>query len=175
MADVRYEYPKYNAVKIIVYSRQNRSVLMLQEPDTFEWMPNRWGLPGGKALKNELLRETLERKIDSDIGSKVNISGIFKIEELVQDEKTIIMYIFVAETEGEFQPNGESKNSKWVTTKEIATMDIDQFTEFYNSKLLQDFLKNPDKIIPLEVIESWNYNLMIDNPEYKKWINTGRN
>ncbi|OGC54113.1 hypothetical protein A2797_02655 [candidate division WWE3 bacterium RIFCSPHIGHO2_01_FULL_48_15] len=67
MADPRYQYEKVNAVKIVVENPDGK-VLLIQEPNTNEWMPDHWGLPGGKPLEKESLEGALKRKMKEERG-----------------------------------------------------------------------------------------------------------
>ena len=70
-----YDYIAINAVKLIVTNPAGR-VLLIQEPEYNDWMPLRWGLPGGKPTEKESLKETLERKSKTDVGQHLNVQGI---------------------------------------------------------------------------------------------------
>ena len=67
MADPRYQYEKINAIKVIVQTSSGK-ILLLQEPETNEWMPLRWGFPGGKPLVNESLMDAYNRKVSGELG-----------------------------------------------------------------------------------------------------------
>ena len=62
MVGERYQYEKINAIKVIVENQEGR-VLLIKEPETNEWMPGHWGLPGGKPLVKESLYKAFKRKM----------------------------------------------------------------------------------------------------------------
>lgn len=169
-----YDYPKINAIKIIVYSEKTKKVLLLQEPSTNEWMPNHWGLPGGKPIKNESLEETVKRKVQNDIGNNVNIKGLFRIEELIQGEKTIHMFIYIATVVEEFIPKGEFQSYKWINYDETLQMDITEFTEYYNPVLISDFFNSIKELIPNSIVRTWNYNQIDTDKSYSRWIESNK-
>ena len=167
-----YDYDRVNVIKIIL-ENQDGKILLIQEPKNNNWMPLHWGLPGGKPTKNESLSETLIRKIQNDIGNDVEIDGVVEIEEILMKERTIFMYIVKAKTRTD-KISGEINDFKWVSKEDVGKLEISDFTEFYNKRLLSDYfdgkLSNP---IPLEIIKTGEHYKLETDPEYINWINSG--
>ena len=142
---------------------------MIQEPENNIWMPLHWGLPGGKPTETESLQETLERKIKTDIGQVVDVVGLFRVEELLTKGKTVFMYIVIAKCKSS-QVNGEAKSYRWVSREDIKKMKTEEFTEFYNKKLLMEYFRNPEKALPFNLLNTLEYYKMNSNLKYQKWL-----
>lgn len=173
MSDPRYDYPRVNAIKVIIQA-PSKKILLLQEPETNAWMPLHWGLPGGKPLKNESLLGAFRRKMTEEIGLDVEPEGIFRIEELIQGDKTILMYILFAKAQDEFIPQGEAKTHRWATPEEIHNMSLTEWTEFFNKDVLEKLLANEPTLIPFSVIETRDYNQLAEDKEYQEWFNSSK-
>lgn len=173
MSDPKYSYPKVNAIKVIVENPKGE-ILLIQEPVTNEWMPGHWGLPGGKPLVKESLYEAFKRKMEGDLGLEIEPKGIFRVEELLIDDRTALMFHAVVKVDKDVKPKGEIAPHKWVNIEEIKKMDISEFTEFYNKDLLLDYLTGNKKVIDFDLIETQQYYDMHENEEYKKWWRSGK-
>lgn len=173
MSDPRYQYEKINAIKVIVENPEGK-VLLIQEPETNEWMPGHWGLPGGKPLVKESLYSAFKRKIKEELDADIEPKGIFRVEELLIEERTVLMFHVVAEVGREIKFEGEGKAYKWVGIEEIGKMDPAEFTEFFNKKLLLDYLSGNREVVDFDLIETLQYYDMDENPEYKKWRESGK-
>jgi ADP-ribose pyrophosphatase YjhB (NUDIX family) len=167
-----YNFVGANAIKIIVQNGEGK-VLLTQEPENFAWMPLHWGLPGGKATNTESLMETFDRKCIVDIGQKLKMEGIFRIYELLQDKRTIFMYIVVAIT-GSNDVSGEAKSYKWVDLADIEKMDIVEFTEYYNKNMLTEFLSQKSQLVNQNLIHTFPYYSMNVDSEYQRWLESGK-
>lgn len=173
MNDPRYQYEKVNAIKTIV-ERPDGKILLVQEPETNEWMPGHWGLPGGKPLVKESLHSAFKRKMSEELGMDIEPKGLFRIEELLIEEKTAFMAIAVVKLESEPALKGESKGYRWVGVEEVQKMDVAEFTEFYNKKLLLDYLTGNREVVDFDLIETQNYYDLSEDPEYKRWRQSGK-
>lgn len=173
MSDTRYQYERVNAVKIIL-ENPNGKILLIQEPETNEWMPGHWGLPGGKPLEKESLYQTFKRKIKGDLGLEVEPEGIFRIEELLIDGRTVFMFHLVARLTGDHAIEGEIKSYKWAGKEEVEEMGTEEFTEYFNKKLLLAYLKGSKALAPISLIESQKYYDLVQDPDYKKWFESGK-
>lgn len=170
MPDERYEYNKINAIKVIVQDKDH--VLLVREPLTNEWMPGHWGLPGGKPFASESLLEAYERKIAGELGVKLELKGLFQIVELLIESRTVLMFVVAASYLGG-ELSGESSEYRWITREELQKMDISEFTEYYNKEMLLAFLSNPENVFPVELIRTYPYFKMADEPDYQKWKESG--
>lgn len=161
-------YERVFVIKIIVEGPDGR-VLLIQEPQMNEWMPGRWGLPGGRPFEKESLKEAASRKLKKEVGQDLPLQGIFKVEELLIDGRTVLMFIAVAKAEHEFTPSGSATSYKWVDAAEINKMDIEHFTEYYSKGLFTSYLSGNKQLIPFEVIDTHTYYLFSGESEYKRW------
>ncbi|MEJ2347623.1 MAG: NUDIX hydrolase [Patescibacteria group bacterium] len=173
MSDPRYQYDKANVIKVIL-ERPDGKVLLIQEPETNEWMPGHWGLPGGKPLVKESLYQAFKRKTKEELGSELEPEGIFRLEELLIEGRTVFMFHAVAKINQEIKLEGESKAYKWVNTEDIQKMDSAEFTEFFNKKLLTDYLMGDKKVISFDLIETQEYYNLSEDADYKRWIESGK-
>lgn len=173
MTDPRFQYERVNVIKVIVENPEGK-VLLIQEPETNEWMPLHWGLPGGKPLVKESLYEAFNRKMKDELGRDVEPAGIFKIEELLIEGRTVLMFHAVAKV-GEISLPEEIKSYKWVDAKDVEKMDAAEFTEYFNKKLLLDYLTGEKKLAGFDLIETQNYYNLENEPEYKRWFESGKN
>jgi len=171
MSDPRYQYERVNVVKVIVQNPEGK-VLLIQEPETNEWMPLHWGLPGGKPLAKESLYKAFKRKMQEELGQDIEPEGIFRIEELLVEGRTVLMFHAVAKV-GEISLSGESKSYKWTDSNDIEKMDVSEFTEYFNKKLLLAYLTGDKKLVGFDLIEAQNYYDSEDEPEYKRWFESG--
>ena len=163
-----HNYDRINVVKIIVESPQGR-ILLIQEPKMNEWMPGRWGLPGGRPLEKQSLKDATAAKMQEDLGRQLPVSGLFKIEELLIDSRTVLMFIVVAKASEEFVPSGNAYAHRWVSWEEINAMQIEEFTEYYSKKLFSDYFNSQKNLVSLDIIETHTYYLFSGESEYMRW------
>ena len=166
-----YTFTGVTAVKIILRNPQNK-ILLVQEPETNNWMPLHWGLPGGKPTETESLLETFTRKSKGDISQELIPKGIVKIEELLMNGRTVLMFIVLAETALN-EISGESANYKWVSKSDVEEMATNEFTEFFNKQLLLDFFNNEYNLIPFSIFNTLEYYNMGNNKDYQSWLKSG--
>ncbi len=173
MSDTRYQYERVNVVKIILENSDGK-ILLIQEPGTNEWMPGHWGLPGGKPLEKESLYQAFKRKIKGDLGLEAEPEGIFRVEELLIDGRTVLMVHLVVRLPSEHVIKGEVKSHRWMDKEDIEEMGVEEFTEYFNKKLLLTYLKGNRVLAPISLIESQNYYDLSKDPDYKKWFDSGK-
>jgi len=167
-----YDFDTTNVIKIIVQNSKEE-ILLIQEPENNEWMPLHWGLPGGKPTERESLLETFKRKSKTDVGQKLILKGLLEIKELLLNGRSVLMYIVLAKADSN-QVSGEAKTYKWVNKEEIVRMKTEDFTEFYNKKLLLNFFSGKYNPVPLDIIKTWEYFRICDTDDYKKWLTSGK-
>ncbi len=173
MSDQEHQYQKINSIKAIIENPQGR-ILLIQEPETDEWMPLHWGLPGGRSLLKESLHDAFKRTLQEEIGVDVEPLGLYRIEELLHDDRTVLMFICVAKVFGEVDIKGRINAFKWVTAEEIGKMDTSEFTAFYAKKLLLDYLAGNREYIDFKIVETQQYYDLDENPEFQKWLKSGK-
>lgn len=173
MTNSRYLFEKVIVIKIILENLEGE-ILLVKEPDTNKWMPGHWGLPGGKILEKESLLNAFKRKAKSDLGLDLKPLGIFKIEELLMDSRTVLMFHLVAMVKDDNEIKGEIAASRWVGIKEIEAMEIKEFTEFFNKNLINEYLSGNREVINLNLIETQKFYNMSEDSEYKKWFMSGK-
>jgi len=155
MSDL-YNFESVMAVKIVV--RKGDCVLLLKEPEINEWMPGRWGLPGGKLLLNEKISTAIERKIKTEIGLNIALRGIVQFIDILMPTKNVYHLVVLADyMSGEIgDVQTESKEQAWMESSDIQNMSEDDFTEFYNRSLLLDILRGKVEAVPMDMILEQN-------------------
>lgn len=165
-------FQKISSIKAIIENHEGK-ILLIQEPETDEWMPLHWGLPGGRPGLRESLRNAFKRTLQEEIGVDLEPLGLYRVEELLHDDRTVLMFIATAKIFGEVEIKGRIKAYKWATAEEIEAMDTSEFTAFYAKKLLLDYLAGNRECVDLKLVETQQYYDLDEDPEYKKWIETG--
>lgn len=150
--DKRFDYPSIVAIKIII--KKADKILLIREPETNEWMPGRLGLPGGKVMLNESLPQAIERKIRTEIGLEIKLSGLIKIIDILMPEKNVYHCVFQAKyISGEISlGNIEAAEMKWFSADEVEKLGVDDFTEYYNISILKAVLSDKLEIFPIDII-----------------------
>lgn len=166
-------YQKINSVKVII-ENTNGEVLLIQEPEKDEWMPMHWGLPGGRPKLKESLRDALRRTLQEEIGVEIEPLGIYKVEELLHTDRTVLMFIAVAKIFDAIEINGRVNAYKWVNAYELEKMDTSEFTAFYAKKLLLDYLVGNREFVDFALVETQAYFDLQNDPEYRKWRDSGK-
>jgi len=161
-------YQKINSVKIII-ERPGGEVLIIQELESDEWMPLHWGLPGGRPRLKESLRDALKRTLQEEIGAEIEPQGIYKIEELLHTDRTVLMFIAVARLSEEIEIKARMNAHRWVNAYDLEKMDTSEFTAFYAKKLILDYLSGNREYIDLSLIETQHYYGLQSDSEYRKW------
>lgn len=169
-----HDYQKINSIKVIVENDKGQ-VLLIQEPEDDDWMPLHWGLPGGRPHVKESLHDALKRISKEEIGFEVEPLGLYGIEELLHEDRTVLMFIAVARMEFEAEIKGRIKDYKWVELTDVEKMDTSEFTAFYAKKLLLDYLSGNREYQDFGLIGTEQYyGLDSESEEYKKWIESGK-
>jgi len=167
------QYQKINSIKAIIENPEGK-ILLIQEPETDEWMPLHWGLPGGRPKVKESLHDAFKRTLQEEIGIEIEPLGLYRVEELLHDDRTVLMFICVAKVFDEVEVKGRINAFKWVTAEEIGKMDTSEFTAFYAKKLLLDYLAGNREYIDFKIIETQQYYDLDENPEFQKWLESGK-
>lgn len=174
MSDTRYSYEKINVVKIVVESPDGK-VLLVKEPETNEWMPGRWGFPGGKVLEKESLYEAFKRKSIDDLNIQLEPLGLYKVVELLLEEKTVLMFHMVSKLKKDMNIRGEIADCQWVNREDVGSMEIVEFTEYYNKDLLLDYFNGKGKLMSLDFVESRFYYKLGADKHFNKWLKFDKN
>ena len=106
------------------------------------------------------------------MGQDIKLEGIIRAYELLMNGRTVIMYIVLASAISD-EVSGEAKEYKWMTKTDIENMKTEDFTEFYNKKLLLDYFEGNYELLPITLFETLEYYKMGDATEYKSWLESG--
>ncbi len=166
-------YQKINSVKLII-ENPNGEALLIQEPEGDDWMPLHWGLPGGRPKLKESLRDALKRTLQEEIGVEIEPLGLYKVEELLHQDRTVLMFIAIAKIYEEIEVKGRVNAHKWVNAYDLEKMETFEFTAFYAKKLILDYLSGNREFIDLNLIETQSYYDLQNDSEYRKWRDSGK-
>lgn len=164
-----YDFQNVVAVKMLI--RRGDEVLLVREPEFNDWMPNRLGLPGGKPLVNETLAETVERKISTEVGLRVDIKGIVRIVDIIMPEKTVYHVLLAADyVSGEIgDVKTESDDLAWYGADQLLTLGKNDFTEYYNDDVLKQYLNGELPVFPIDLITTQDNR----SDEINAWMEKG--
>lgn len=171
--DEKYKFEKINSVKAIIENREGKA-LLIQELPTDEWMPLHWGLPGGRPYLKESLFNTFKRISLEEIGLEIEPLGLYKIKELLHDDRTVLMFIVVVRLLNEVEIKGRINSFKWVGLSDVEKMKTEEFSAFYYKKLLLDYLSGNREFMDLKILETEQYYDLDQDEEYIKWIESGK-
>ena len=166
------DYKKENSIKVIIENKEGK-ILLVQESADDEWMPNHWGLPGGRPKLKEPLHDALVRTVKEETDIDVEPLGLYKIEEVLHEDRTVMMFITVAHFDFEIEIKGRVQSHKWVDAEDVAKMDTSEFTAFYAKDLILDYLAGNREYVDFKLIETQQYYGLDESEAYKKWINSG--
>lgn len=172
MEEQLHQYQKINSIKVIIENRDGR-ILLVQEAADDPWMPLHWGLPGGRPRVKESLHDALKRKLKDEVEIDVQPLGLYRVEEVLHEDRTVLMFIAVAKMDFEQEIKEKIASYKWVSVEEVEKMETHEFTAFYAKKLLLDYLSGNREYFPFEIIETQQYYNLDEDPEFKKWIESG--
>ena len=173
MDNPTHSYQRINSIKAIIENSEGR-ILLIQEPETDEWMSLHWGLPGGRPKLKESLHDAFKRTLQEEIGVEIEPLGVYRIEELLHDDRTVLMFIAVAKVIGDVEIKGRIKAHKWVTAQDLEKMDTSEFTAFYAKNLLLDYLAGNREYVDFTLVETQQYYDLDENPEFQKWLESGK-
>lgn len=168
-----HEFKKISSIKAIIENPEGK-ILLIQEPETDEWMPLHWGLPGGRPQLKESLHVAFKRTLQEEISLDLEPLGLYKIEEVLHDDRTALMFIVVAKV---FQPpeiKGRINAHKWVNQEDVEKMETSEFTAFYAKKLILDYLAGNREYKDISLIETQEYYGLNQDPEFQKWLDSGK-
>lgn len=173
MTDNQQTYEKINSIKVLVENKEGK-ILLVQESADDPWMPLHWGLPGGRPHVKESLYNALVRKVQEEVGIEVEPLGLYKIEEVLHADRTVLMFIATAKMNFDQEIKGKINAYKWVGAEDVEKMDTSEFTAFYNKKLILDYLSGSREYFQFDVIETQEYYDLDQDPEFQKWLNSGK-
>lgn len=160
------------AVKCILVDKGK--VLLIKESSQASWRPGRWGLPGGKTDPEENLIVTLNREMKEETGIKVKIKGLFRIEELIEqmkkENRLVHHFIFVVKkVGGKFKkPDQHVGELRWFSKKDLRSLSLDDYTEYYYKDLLTDYFKSKRNLFPDSIIKIRNTK---SDKTFMRWLN----
>lgn len=173
MTETEQQFEKTHSIKVLVENTEGK-ILLIQEPADDLWMPLHWGLPGGKPQVKESLYKALKRKVQEEVGIEVDPLGLYKIEEVLHEDRTVLMFIATSKMNFEQEIKGKINAFKWVGMEDVEKMETSEFTAFYNKKLILDYLSGSREYFQFDVIETQEYYDLDQDPEFQKWLNSSQ-
>lgn len=169
----QHNYEKVNSIKAVIENHEGK-VLLIQEPENDDWMPLHWGLPGGRPKIKESLHTAFKRTLQEEIGLDLEPLGIYKIEEVLHEDRTALMFIVVAKISQASEIKGRIKAYKWITESEVEQMTTSEFTAFYAKNLILDYLAGNREYVDFSLLKTQEYYGLNQDPEFQKWLESGK-
>lgn len=167
----KYNFPVTMGVKVLI--RNRGKLLLTREPSEATWMPGRWGLPGGKVLLNESMREAVGRKIKEETGVKCTVRSLFKVVEILMPQKNVYHFVYAADYMGEDKTVGEkfTDGLKWVNVEEWGKIGEDELTEYYLKEVVGEFWEKPFTVAETKLIKEQR---SFEDKNILEWMERGK-
>ena len=138
-----------------VYVEKEKKILMVQENK--DGIKGKWNMPAGKLEDSESIIETAIRETKEETNIDIKIKGLIAIQQNIASFGQLIILYFLGEyVSGEISfDNKEISNVKWMSEKEILSLDKD---EIRGSETIYDILKfAKEKVISLDRLKIENF------------------
>ena len=97
---------------------ENQEILILKRAPQSRWMPDKWGLPGGKIEKNETPKDTAARETLEETAVVVYPENM----KLLMTDRRVVFYL-AEEYTGKVQIDFEHTDWAWMKQKDLTTYD----------------------------------------------------
>jgi len=143
-------------VVVNVLIKQNNKILMVKEAAGNE--RNKWNFPAGHLDENENIFDGAVREAREETGYNVKLTGIIDIQNLVTDNKHVLLIMFAGEIiDGEVSfDESEILDVKFINISEIYKMTDAELRSAELRKRSVQLLED-GKIYPLEIIRNYDY------------------
>lgn len=111
---------KYTSAHVIIYN--HGKVLILRRSKTDDWMPNHYGLPGGKIEDNETPKEAIKRECKEETNLIIEPENLIFLPKVSTDKKHSFYY--TTKFNGQLKLDFEHDDYKWVKPKELSNFKI---------------------------------------------------
>lgn len=135
---------RHVTVGVIVFNDHNQ-VLLIKRSDKFS-RPGKYSVPGGFLDRNENAEQAALRELKEEAGFDGEIMGVFHINDYPNrpnEDRQNVDFVYLAKVEdGNFVPNEEIDEIKWVGKEELPSDD--QFAFDHRATILKafDYLEN---------------------------------
>lgn len=118
----------------VVLLNKDKEILLLKRNDTDEWMPSKWGFPGGKVENDENCLDGCIRETKEETG--IDVTGIKETSHYKEVPEGIVKFCiaYTNEDEPKVTISDEHTEYKWVNMNDIK--DLDTIPE-----VLEDIMK----------------------------------
>ena len=118
----------------IVILNKEKEILLLKRSSLSRWMPNKWGLPGGKIEDGESKEKAAVRETLEETRLEVSPKDLF----LLSETKKVVVY-FTKVYNGVVIIDWEHSDWGWVKRKDLANYDaIPTMAELFDGALRYD-------------------------------------
>lgn len=107
-----------NFVSAHVVIIKDGNVLLLKRSSTDEWMPNHYGLPGGKLDNGETLSEAATRECKEEINLHVSPKDLIFLPKISNNKEHAFFY--TTKFAGEPKISFEHSDFQWVNPKNLS-------------------------------------------------------
>lgn len=143
-------------VIVNVLIKQNNKLLMVKEASGSD--KGKWNFPAGHLDENENIFDGAIREAKEETGFDVKLLNIVDIQNLVMNNKHVILFMFSAEIVGGelFFDNSEILEAKFIGIDELMKMGDDEIrSSIPRHHSIKNLMEN--KVYPLEIIKNFDF------------------
>ena len=104
---------------VAILDGDDRILLLLRSKES-NWMPSKWGLPGGKVEIGETAKEAVVRETSEETTLDIKVSDLTYLEDF--SNKNVDIF-FTDKYNGTVEIDFEHEDYAWVTREEFANYD----------------------------------------------------
>ncbi len=122
-------YPDHPMVAVSAIIFKEERILMIKRSK--EPGKGKWSIPGGRLELGETLYEAARREVHEECSIRIEIECVFHTtDRIIRDEEDRVKYHFILVdvlakySSGETRAQSDTEECRWVTTRELAELDI---------------------------------------------------
>ena len=122
-------YPQHPRVAVHALILNEGRILLVKRAT--EPSKGKWSLPGGRIELGEAIYQAIKREVLEECSIEIEIERIFDVgESIIRDEEDhisyhfVLIYLLARYKGGEVRAQSDAKDARWVTTKELAELEI---------------------------------------------------
>ena len=107
---------KFKSAHVVIMDGDK--ILIIQRSASDAWMPNHYGLPGGKLDEGETVEEALARECMEEVNLTISPSDLVFLPKI--SHKANHGFYYITKFTGNISLNNEHSDFKWVNPKELS-------------------------------------------------------